>query len=170
MKKYLLLFSISVLSACATPNITYDTELKAEEGVLLTKVICQNSNIPIISAAFYRIDQKQNSFLGPTEGGGIVVCKEPYLKILKVKEGEYYFGNVGQLKIKKNNAYKFKIERNKANYIGNVVLSGRFQQMQNTLYLGLSVRDSEKLILDSFKDKYPDLYNKYEYVNALAKK
>lgn len=179
MRKFLILF-VFLITGCST-TIPDTTDLKPDEGILVVGLNC---------SAFMRLDvfetgkgpkpTKKGHFFTDLQAistrSTFIPCLDKKLKTKVLKEGAYYIGAVaayGAIQTySEKDAYKFQIEKQKLNYIGDL-LGERTKQSRsgNRVYHFITVdfKDSSAENKKELQNDFPSLFEKYDYKVDIAK-
>lgn len=183
--KFTLLVSLLFLAGCAASNYTVNDKMSSEEGIAAFTFDCAGvQNIDIYpSGTVYEDD-----ILNPStfKSSAKVPCaRETEVKLVKLKEGNYFFGSVlafavagNQIKGKRHyvpetQAYKFSVKPNAINYIGNVmarITNSRYASRSTTLVYSLNIDDYYEGFEDRCSAENKAVIEKYDLVKLVAQR
>ena len=117
MKRYTLLLFTLLLSSCVEVNIKDTSQIDVNHGIMLVNFVSKHEGWYLIStvnkenylagSAFFRIESSNN------------------LRVISLPEGEYiwkaFYSSEGHTEF--NNEFGFKIEGNRINYIGDILIN-----------------------------------------------
>lgn len=147
------------LSACNTANIrSGDTALGPNQGIVLTKL---HTNV---NRGNVLIHHKDATWPSAT----FEPVKAPAdLRVLKMREGEARFSRIykGNLETWRHTGEYFNIQAGKINYIGDFVMEWTAGEGG----IGVISRhiDREEETIKEAKEKYPELFAKYQYIKNI---
>lgn len=142
-------------ASCATTNIEPgDTSLYSKNGIVITRLISNVNNIAL------RVYHNGDSF----PSADYQMIRAPKLLIFKMRSGKAHFGSIssgygvyGFL----NNA-EFVVEAGKINYIGDLSVEWDTDRMK----IKYGLYNDESVTIGEARKTYPELFEKYPYVNA----
>jgi hypothetical protein len=162
--------AFAVLCGCTAQNVKQDEPLAPGEGVLVTTVHCGIGGVFWIE--FYPAGQRSKGMTGSLSKAGSTGCeratKPPALRTIRLKEGKYFIGKIGQqsfVDIPEKDALSFMIEAGKLNYIGDLSIGGIGA---GTVYVDIGIRDVEPVARQRLDAEYPWLAQRYSWTKRLA--
>ncbi len=177
MKKVLLVASLLLSGCVTTQTITHETPVTENEGVVVADVSCIKG-VSLIS--MYKIGSKAGTTVGLFKishgglnaAGGLICNSDTPLRMKVLPAGDYYFGSVyagHNTYLEEEQSHKFTVKAGALNYVGDVkvVRAGSNPYERN---LAIIVQDDSKGNLERLKNSQPELLEKYEYINAVAKR
>ncbi|UCG77777.1 MAG: hypothetical protein JSV21_09385 [Nitrospirota bacterium] len=151
---YIILLFSFLLTACATHNITRETSLDKDEGILIAKIHSNStpfffmmydadrSGFPI---ADFRIENPEHLTVIP-----ISARDSLYLRLMN---RQLYYAEVREM--------LFKIEQQVATYVGDIFIEWTDGFWGGNVSMQILDRESETMA--EVREQYPWLFDKYEY-------
>lgn len=161
---FLSLFIVSFVSGCATPNISKQTQLNPNEGILLTKVHANLAGIQIFVYDEATIWPKVT--IATLES--LAAANQPIenLRAVAIEGGKLFFGKIqrGYEYVKLERQY-FNIVPGAINYVGDIYINWTSSFWGG--YMQMRFVDAEEKTINEAKEKFPWLFDKYRYVKNL---
>lgn len=178
VRSFSLTMSAIILSSCATgtANIKSSDYLQNNEGIALTT--CKTPNSLNREILLYP-KEYEHGFLKFSLPPIVLCTQEGKLAAIKLEAGEYYASSSFKTadKVGWNNVYKFTIEPNKINYIGDLRIAVRGTNIVTGLLAGfdqpqihISALDNRQETVQKLKAERPDIVDQYEIVFDIAKR
>ena len=171
---FLSILVVSFISGCASPSISKETQVNANEGILLTKV---HSNLAGIRISVYdeggtfmpKINIADDEYF-KIEMFGLMAgtANQPvdYLRAVSVGGGKSYFGYMHRLNesVRLEPQY-FNIVPGAINYVGDININWTSSGWGG--YVQMEFVDAEEKTVREAKEKFPWLFDRYGYVKNL---
>jgi hypothetical protein len=144
---------IIIFNGCATPNISKETTINKNEGILVTKI---HSNIAGLE--IFITGEKSIFYLAKISG------PKEYLKIIPLKSGKAFFWKIKfNISYVELDPYYFDIEPNSITYVGDLFINW----VKND-YAQVNISDRENETISEAKKEYPWIFDKLPYRKSLA--
>lgn len=183
MKNFIFI-AMWLLSGCAIASHSNmeNSILEADEGILVTEIVCDSG---VGGLGIYKAGDKVGGALNSSfpfvNRASVLLCPvfdlSEATRTIKFKEGSYFFGDIGGTGkpafIDEKNAYKFHIKNNSLNYIGDIKLvvgSPQRNGFIKNVPVGVAVTDQSDKAYAELQKKDPKIFEKYEYIKAVATK
>lgn len=179
MKHVALLIFVISLTGCATPqkqSVDANAHLENNEGIALVHFSCGKV---LNMVSIYETGKGWNKYWGIRDRVAYLDCTNGY-NSLSLPEGSYYISSLlgkAFLHIPEEEAFKFKIEAHKINYIGNINLATQYASEHKrgpttvkNYSLTPHLTDKRSAAEEYFKSAKPSLSEQYSFTTNLAYK
>jgi len=183
MKKFIIPMALMlVLQGCATSEFTAEKTLNAEQGVLLAQFPCSSVLRQLtLYKSGYNVQKRSIFNKSLTGREAMFRCSdEGQITLIALESGDYFIGdaNLGGLFIPESRAYKFTIQPDKINYIGDINTSSRvmnsyrrdYKTTVTNISANIEVNNKFNETVKLLKQEKPSISTKYKIVQAVAKK